>query len=376
MEKGKIVSILLISKREIAQFESGVIAVIMKPKILSWNVRGLNDMNKRMRISNLLRSWKVDIVCFQETKMVSVSSHFVHSLWGCPYVDWCHVDSRGQEEEVDMGEVRRWSVEAKEFEISIKGGLMGVRIVEKRNNRQRSVWVHRDELSWLVGAVEKAANVETSEVFWDQSRAGYIRLITQRRENRHGRFLTIEEFNGSRRCGSVLVPEGWSGRGWSKMIGELRGACSSLKIGRGLRREKPNLITHGSRSYAEVVGDTKRLKEKGTLTLENVGQIAPESEVERRENLALSIKLMSVPTPSPLGTVGYDQQNQETVGTNQEGGEVGPAHRSSVCSTEKKGEEPCKPRGSKREVECQDAQGKVKGRLESSLQCYAGARGF
>jgi hypothetical protein len=95
MEKGKIVYILLISKREIAQFESGVIAVIMKPKILSWNVRGLNDMNKRMRISNLLKSWKVDIVCFQETKMVSVSSHFVHSLWGCPYVDWCHVDSRG-----------------------------------------------------------------------------------------------------------------------------------------------------------------------------------------------------------------------------------------------------------------------------------------
>jgi hypothetical protein len=66
-----------------------------------------------------------------------------------------------QEEEVNMGEIRRWSVEAKEFEISIKGGLMGVRLVEKRNNRQRSVWVHRDEISWLVGAVEKAANVKS-----------------------------------------------------------------------------------------------------------------------------------------------------------------------------------------------------------------------
>jgi hypothetical protein len=87
-----------------------------------------------------------------------------------------------------MGEIRRWSVEAKVFEISIKGGLMGVRFVEKRNNRQRSVWVHRDEITWLVGAVEKAANVDTSEVFWDQSRAGYIRLITQRRANKHGRF--------------------------------------------------------------------------------------------------------------------------------------------------------------------------------------------
>jgi hypothetical protein len=69
--------------------------VIMKHKILSWNVRGLNDMDKRLRISNLLRLWKVDIVCFQETKIERMSSWFVHSLWDCPYVDWCHVDSRG-----------------------------------------------------------------------------------------------------------------------------------------------------------------------------------------------------------------------------------------------------------------------------------------
>jgi hypothetical protein len=78
-----------------AVLKRGVIAVIMKHKILSWNVRGLNDRDKRLRISNLLKLWKVDIVCFQETKMKSMSSWFVHSLWGCPFVDWCHVDSRG-----------------------------------------------------------------------------------------------------------------------------------------------------------------------------------------------------------------------------------------------------------------------------------------
>jgi hypothetical protein len=37
----------------------------------------------------------VDLVCFQETKMESISNGFVQSLWGCLYVDWCHVDSRG-----------------------------------------------------------------------------------------------------------------------------------------------------------------------------------------------------------------------------------------------------------------------------------------
>jgi hypothetical protein len=38
--------------------------VLMKHKIISWNVRDLNERDKRLRISNLLRLWKVDIVCF------------------------------------------------------------------------------------------------------------------------------------------------------------------------------------------------------------------------------------------------------------------------------------------------------------------------
>jgi exonuclease III len=41
----------------------------MKPRILSWNVRGLNKRSKRLRISNLLRDLKVDVICFQETKV-------------------------------------------------------------------------------------------------------------------------------------------------------------------------------------------------------------------------------------------------------------------------------------------------------------------
>jgi hypothetical protein len=68
--------------------------------------------------------------------------------------------------------------------------------------------------------------------------------------------LTIEEYDGNRRSGSVLIPEGWSGQGWSRLISELRMACSSLKVGRGFRMEKPKLVTAG-KSFAEVVGDLK-----------------------------------------------------------------------------------------------------------------------
>jgi exonuclease III len=67
----------------------------MKPRILSWNVRGLNKRKKRLRNSNLLRDWKADIICFQETKVHGISSSFVRSLWGCNHVDWCCLDSSG-----------------------------------------------------------------------------------------------------------------------------------------------------------------------------------------------------------------------------------------------------------------------------------------
>jgi exonuclease III len=67
----------------------------MKPKILSWNVSGLNEGNKRLRVSNLLHVWKVDIVCFQEAKLQCLSWSLLRSLWRCNHVDWVRLDSCG-----------------------------------------------------------------------------------------------------------------------------------------------------------------------------------------------------------------------------------------------------------------------------------------
>ncbi|KAG6701230.1 hypothetical protein I3842_08G155900 [Carya illinoinensis] len=65
----------------------------MKPKILLWNVRGLNDYNKQLRIRSLLRSWKVNVVCFQETKLRVVDRRLIRSLWGCSYVGCSYLAS-------------------------------------------------------------------------------------------------------------------------------------------------------------------------------------------------------------------------------------------------------------------------------------------
>ena len=36
----------------------------MNLKIVPWNVRGLNDGSKSLRVRNLIKHWKADLVCF------------------------------------------------------------------------------------------------------------------------------------------------------------------------------------------------------------------------------------------------------------------------------------------------------------------------
>ena len=67
----------------------------MNLKLISWNVRGLNEVDKRLQIRNLLSSWKADIVCLQETKLEWITRGIVRSIWSCPYVDWLYLGSDG-----------------------------------------------------------------------------------------------------------------------------------------------------------------------------------------------------------------------------------------------------------------------------------------
>ncbi len=60
----------------------------MTTNIVSWNVRGLNDGAKRMQVRSLLHSWKADIVCLQETKLLEVNQALIRSLWRGSFVDW------------------------------------------------------------------------------------------------------------------------------------------------------------------------------------------------------------------------------------------------------------------------------------------------
>ena len=67
----------------------------MKIKILSWNVRGINDRNKRKLIKALISSHKVDLVCLQETKMAEMSLGVVRSLGVGRFLEWGALNARG-----------------------------------------------------------------------------------------------------------------------------------------------------------------------------------------------------------------------------------------------------------------------------------------
>jgi hypothetical protein len=133
---------------------------------------------------------------------------------------------------------RFWSMEAKVFEVRIKGGDTGVRIFESNKRKKSSIFVRRDELAWLIGALEVVVDAEKTEIFWDQSRAGCPRILAQKRSNKHGRFVSIEEYEGRRRNGIILVPEGRYGQGWARLMVELDGANSFLWEGRASKEHK------------------------------------------------------------------------------------------------------------------------------------------
>jgi exonuclease III len=66
----------------------------MNPRLISWNVKGLNQGGKRLKIINLSQ-WKADIICLQETKLELIFDSIVRSLWGCQFLDWCCLPSSG-----------------------------------------------------------------------------------------------------------------------------------------------------------------------------------------------------------------------------------------------------------------------------------------
>ena len=67
----------------------------MDLKILSWNIRGANDISKRKIVKALLRSQRLDLFCLQETKIHSMSDGIVRSLGLGRFLEWIAMEPCG-----------------------------------------------------------------------------------------------------------------------------------------------------------------------------------------------------------------------------------------------------------------------------------------
>ncbi|XP_073355452.1 uncharacterized protein [Aegilops tauschii subsp. strangulata] len=65
------------------------------PKVLVWNVRGLNSPARRSTIFQAVDAAKVDIVCLQETKMEVISSDIVRQTLGNRFENFYYVPAVG-----------------------------------------------------------------------------------------------------------------------------------------------------------------------------------------------------------------------------------------------------------------------------------------
>ena len=70
-------------------------SLMMTVKIISWNVRGVNDPDRRKIIRNFIRNQKVDLVCLQETKIQEMTMVMARSLGVGRLSDWRALNAEG-----------------------------------------------------------------------------------------------------------------------------------------------------------------------------------------------------------------------------------------------------------------------------------------
>ena len=117
---------------------------LLKLRILSWNVIGLHDPDKRMVIKSMVRKHKPDLVSFQETKMKEMSDRFVRSLGVGMNLGWVSLDARG----TAGGVLLQWDKRVLErLEVEVGSFVSGLYSLLKGRER-RELW---EELAAIKG---------------------------------------------------------------------------------------------------------------------------------------------------------------------------------------------------------------------------------
>lgn len=65
-------------------------------KIMSWNIRGLNNRSKRRVVKEIINKTSRDILLLQETKITKASWSFMRSICCCSFRNWVLMETKGR----------------------------------------------------------------------------------------------------------------------------------------------------------------------------------------------------------------------------------------------------------------------------------------
>ena len=123
-------------------------------RVLSWNVRSLNDNAKRASLRNLLRDWNCDLVCLQETKLEDIQLSDVRSIWGSQHVGFSVLRARG----AARGVIVLWNTNTLHLISSSSGEFSVTCFLQMRD----------DSPSWAF-----------TGVYWPQARVDKLRMLEE-----------------------------------------------------------------------------------------------------------------------------------------------------------------------------------------------------
>jgi hypothetical protein len=117
--------------------------------------------------------------------------------------------------------LRRFSMEAKKFELLVGEGASVLRLEERRRGFSHVAFLGALCTGWLSSTVEELVRNSGSTDFIKSFREGSKVSIAQRGSNNSGRFLEVAVYALGGRRSLIMIPEGREGRGWSRFGAEL-----------------------------------------------------------------------------------------------------------------------------------------------------------
>ena len=126
----------------------------MRVKIMSWNVRGANDLDRRKIIRNVIRIHRANLVCFQETKIQKMTTVVARSLGVGRNYHWRALDAEG----TAGGILLFWDKKIMEL-VDSEIGLFSISCLFK---------MVEGGVIWMFSGVYGPVERNLKEIFWEE----------------------------------------------------------------------------------------------------------------------------------------------------------------------------------------------------------------